>query len=114
MKIFYNSTFEIFIIFKKTKFSKIKIFDFVLKFLRNYFFFRYADDEIIVIERWYPRRNSYVFLANLGNKSQIKDLSFLYYGGQVVVGPSYRLNKDVYFKELTIPPGEAFVIKLDK
>ncbi|XP_006608788.1 maltase A2-like isoform X3 [Apis dorsata] len=75
---------------------------------------RYADDEIIVIERWYPRRNSYVFLANLGNKSQMKDLSFLYYGGQVVVGPSYRLNKDVYFKELTIPPGEAFVIKLDK
>ncbi|XP_076230881.1 amino acid transporter heavy chain SLC3A1 isoform X4 [Calliopsis andreniformis] len=75
---------------------------------------RYASDEIIVIERWYPRRNSYVFLANLGNKTQTKDLSFLYYGGQVVVGPSYRLNQDVYFKELIVPPGEAFVIKLDK
>lgn len=75
---------------------------------------RYADDEIIVIERWYPRRNSYVFLANLGNSTRTKDLSFLYYGGHVVVGPSYRMNKDVYFKELTIPPGEAFVIKLDK
>ncbi|KAK1128363.1 hypothetical protein K0M31_002827 [Melipona bicolor] len=75
---------------------------------------RYADDEMIVIERWYPRRNSYVFLANLGNQTQTKDLSFLYYGGYVIVGPSYRLNKDVYFKELIIPPGEAFVIKLDK
>ncbi|XP_054004736.1 maltase A2-like isoform X1 [Hylaeus anthracinus] len=75
---------------------------------------RYAEDEMIVIERWYPRRNSYVFLANLGNKTQTKDLSFLYYGGQVVVGPTYRLNRDVYFKELTVPPGEAFVIKLDK
>ncbi|XP_017797487.1 PREDICTED: neutral and basic amino acid transport protein rBAT-like isoform X2 [Habropoda laboriosa] len=75
---------------------------------------RYADDEMIVIERWYPRRNSYVFLANLGNSTQTKDLSFLYYGGQVVVGPSYRLNKDVYFKQLIIPPGEAIVIKLDK
>ncbi|XP_076665483.1 maltase A2 isoform X1 [Andrena cerasifolii] len=75
---------------------------------------RYAGDEIIVIERWYPRRNSYVFLANLGNRTQTKDLSFLYYGGQVVVGPSYRLNQDVYFKELIVPPGEAFVIKLDK
>lgn len=119
MKIFYNSTFEVFI-FKRVKFSKIKIFCKIknywlcIKIFTNYFFFRYADDEIIVIERWYPRRNSYVFLANLGNKSQMKDLSFLYYGGQVVVGPLYRLNKDVYFKELTIPPGEAFVIKLDK
>ncbi|KZC10081.1 Neutral and basic amino acid transport protein rBAT [Dufourea novaeangliae] len=74
----------------------------------------YADDEVIVIERWYPRRNSYVFVANLGNSTQTKDLSFLYYGGHVVVGPTYRLNKDVYFKELTVPPGEAFVIKLDK
>ncbi|XP_017761742.1 PREDICTED: neutral and basic amino acid transport protein rBAT-like isoform X2 [Eufriesea mexicana] len=75
---------------------------------------RYAEDEMIVIERWYPRRNTYVFLANLGNKMQTKDLSFLYYGGHVVVGPSYRLNKDVYFKQLIIPPGEAFIIKLDK
>ncbi|XP_046141397.1 neutral and basic amino acid transport protein rBAT-like isoform X2 [Osmia bicornis bicornis] len=75
---------------------------------------RYADDEMIVIERWYPRRNSYVFVANLGNETQTKDLSFLYYGGHVVVGPTYRLNRDVYFKELIIPPGEAFVIKLDK
>ncbi|XP_050492636.1 maltase A2-like isoform X2 [Bombus huntii] len=75
---------------------------------------RYAEDEMIVVERWYPRRNSYVFLANLGNQTQTKDLSFLYYGGHVVVGPSYRLSKDVYFKELIIPPGEAFVIKLDK
>ncbi|XP_076181656.1 alpha-amylase 3 isoform X2 [Ptiloglossa arizonensis] len=75
---------------------------------------RYADDEMIVIERWYPRRNSYVFLANLGNKTLTKDLSFLYYGGHVVVGPTYRLNRDVYFKELIVFPGEAFVIKLDK
>ncbi|XP_078043339.1 maltase A2 isoform X1 [Augochlora pura] len=75
---------------------------------------RYANDEMIVIERWYPRRNSYVFVANLGNQSQTKDLSFLYYGGHVVVGPATRLNRDVYFKELTVSPGEAFVIKLDK
>jgi len=69
---------------------------------------------MIVIERWYPRRNSYVFVANFGNKTCIKDLSSLYYGGHVVVGPSYRMNRDVYFKKLIVPPGEAFVIKLDK
>lgn len=87
----------------------------------NYSFFlfihllkRYTKDEIVVIERWYPRRNSYVFVANLGNSSKLKDLSSLYYGGHVVVGPANRLNQDVFFKELNVPPGEAFVIKLDK
>ncbi|XP_018055882.1 PREDICTED: neutral and basic amino acid transport protein rBAT-like isoform X1 [Atta colombica] len=75
---------------------------------------RYVEDEMIVIERWYPRRNSYVFVANFGNETRVKDLSFLYYGGYVVVGPNYRINRNVYFKKLTVPPGEAFVIKLDK
>lgn len=69
---------------------------------------------MIVIERWYPRRNSYVFVANFGNETRIKDLSFLYYGGHVVIGPTHRINRDVYFKELIVAPGEAFVIKLDK
>lgn len=76
--------------------------------------FRYVEDEMIVIERWYPRRNSYVFVANFGNETRKKDLSFLYYGGHVVVGPSHRINREVYFKELSVPPGEAFIIKLDK
>lgn len=69
---------------------------------------------MLVVERWYPRRNSYVFVANFGNETRTKDLSSLYYGGHVVVGPDYRLNRNVYFKELVVPPGEAFVIKLDK
>ncbi|XP_023289386.1 neutral and basic amino acid transport protein rBAT isoform X2 [Orussus abietinus] len=75
---------------------------------------RYTADELIVVERWYPRRNSYVLVANLGNETQTKDLSNLYYGGHVVVGPANKMGKDVYFKQLVILPGEAFVIKLDK
>ncbi|XP_032671388.1 maltase A2-like isoform X3 [Odontomachus brunneus] len=75
---------------------------------------RYAEDEMLVVERWYPRRNSYVFVANFGNETRTKDLSSLYYDGQVVVGPGYRLNRNVYFKKLIVSPGEAFVIKLDK
>ncbi|XP_058809476.1 neutral and basic amino acid transport protein rBAT-like [Phymastichus coffea] len=75
---------------------------------------RYTKDEVIVIERWYPRRNTFVFVANLGIKTQIKDLSALYYGGYIVVGPDYKLHQNIYFKELMISPGEAFIIKLDK
>ncbi|KAL7286491.1 hypothetical protein TKK_0019228 [Trichogramma kaykai] len=75
---------------------------------------RYSANEIIVIERWYPRRNTYVFVANLGVGTQTKDLSTLYYGGHVVVGSDNKLEQNIYFRELTIPAGEAFVIKLDK
>ncbi|KAJ8669834.1 hypothetical protein QAD02_001093 [Eretmocerus hayati] len=75
---------------------------------------RYTTDELMVIERWYPRRNTYVFLANLGTQTQTKDLSTLYYGGIVIVGSEDILNENIYFKKLTISPGEAFVIKLDK
>ncbi|XP_043470087.1 maltase A2-like isoform X2 [Leptopilina heterotoma] len=75
---------------------------------------RYTKDELIVIERRYRRRNSYVFVANLGKISQMKDLSNLYYGGHMVIGPKHKFGENVYFKQLSIPPGEAFVIKLDK
>ncbi|XP_051175305.1 neutral and basic amino acid transport protein rBAT-like isoform X2 [Leptopilina boulardi] len=75
---------------------------------------RYTRDELIVIERRYRRRNSYVFVANLGKTTQNKDLSNLYYGGHMVIGPKHKFGKNVYFKQLNIPPGEAFVIKLDK
>ncbi|XP_011500070.1 PREDICTED: neutral and basic amino acid transport protein rBAT-like [Ceratosolen solmsi marchali] len=75
---------------------------------------RYTGNDMIVIERWYPRRNTYVFVANFGMRTQTKDLSSLYYGGHVVVGPEHKLNRNIYFKELIIPPGEAFIIKLDK
>ncbi|XP_012254372.2 neutral and basic amino acid transport protein rBAT-like isoform X2 [Athalia rosae] len=75
---------------------------------------RYTDDELLVVERRYPRRNSYVLVANFGAENQTKDLSSLYYGGYIVVGATNRVNNTVYFKELNIFPGEAFVIKLDK
>ncbi|XP_043277023.1 maltase A2-like isoform X2 [Venturia canescens] len=75
---------------------------------------RYSEDELIVIERWYPRQNSYVYIANLGKTRQTKDLSSLYYDGHVVVGPPRMINQDIFFKRLSVAPGEAYVIKLDK
>ena len=76
--------------------------------------FRYSNDELIVIERWFPRQNTYVFVANLGSNMQTKDLSSLYYDGHVVVGPPRMINQDIFFKRLIVAPGEAYVIKLDK
>ncbi|XP_044021370.1 neutral and basic amino acid transport protein rBAT-like isoform X2 [Aphidius gifuensis] len=75
---------------------------------------RFADDELIVIERSYPRLNTYVMVANFSNRTIAKDFSSLYYEGHIVVGPEIKINQSVYFKELAILPGEAFVIKLKK
>lgn len=75
---------------------------------------RYTADELLVVERWYPRRNSYVMVANFGTENRTKDISSLYYGGHVVVGAANKINETVYFKEMNVVPGEAFVIKLDK
>lgn len=67
-----------------------------------------------MIERWYPRRHTYVLVANLGTQTQTKDLSSLYYGGRAVVGSEHKMHELIYFKQVTINPGEAFIIKLDK
>lgn len=48
---------------------------------------KYSQQGIIVIQRWYPRRNSYVVVTNLSNEKFVADLSKIYYGGRVVVGP---------------------------
>lgn len=44
----------------------------------------------------------------------MKDLSSLYYEGHIIIGPLNKINQSVYFKELIVSPGEAFVIKLKK
>lgn len=76
--------------------------------------FRYTEEDLLVVERWYPRRNSYVMVANFGAKNRTEDLSNFYYAGHVVVGDPDRMKHDIYFKELNILPGEAYVLKLDK
>lgn len=53
-------------------------------------------------------------VGNFGSVNRTKDLSSLYYGGHVVVGTLSKVNHTVYFKEVGVLPGEAFVIKLDK
>ncbi|XP_034944368.1 neutral and basic amino acid transport protein rBAT-like [Chelonus insularis] len=75
---------------------------------------RYVESELIIIERWYPRQNTYILVANFGNNTQNRDFSSLYYEGEIVVGPIKRLNDVILFKEFIIAPGDAYVIKLKK
>ncbi|XP_063822695.1 4F2 cell-surface antigen heavy chain-like [Ostrinia nubilalis] len=76
---------------------------------------RKTDENLVVIERWYPRRNTCVFVGNLGNFPITTDLSTMFYGGMVVAGTNASLIGQVlYFDQVTFPPNSAFILKLDK
>lgn len=72
-------------------------------------------DNLLMIERWYPRRNSYVLVINMGRSIVIENLSSYYYAGVVVVSTSNRVaNSRITFQSVSLDPYEALVVKLDK
>lgn len=73
---------------------------------------RSNENDLLIIERWFPRRNSYVAITNLGDKKLSLDLSALYYSGELVLGPN-KHNK-VYFSHFEIKSLETVFVKIDK
>lgn len=75
---------------------------------------KYSKRDMLVIQRWYPRRKAYVVVCNLGDKFISEDLSNLLYSGQIVVGPRGNSRSEmVSFKDVSLWPGESVVILLD-
>ncbi|KAI5636157.1 alpha amylase, catalytic domain-containing protein [Phthorimaea operculella] len=58
---------------------------------------RKTEDNLVVIERWYPRRNTCVFVGNLGNNPVTTDLSTMFYGGTVIAGTNITLIGQVIY-----------------
>ncbi|XP_075974468.1 alpha-amylase 3-like [Anticarsia gemmatalis] len=76
---------------------------------------RKTEENLVVIERWFPRRNTHVFVGNLGNHSICTDLSAMFYGGTVVAGTNSSLiGQILYFDKVTFPPNSALILKLEK
>ncbi|CAD0199918.1 unnamed protein product [Chrysodeixis includens] len=76
---------------------------------------RKTEENLVVIERWYPRRNTCVFVGNLGSVSITTDLSTMFYGGTVISGTNMSLVGEViYLDKVTFPPNSAIVLKLEK
>ncbi|CAH0406886.1 unnamed protein product [Chilo suppressalis] len=76
---------------------------------------RKTQENLVVIERWYPRRNTCVFVGNLGNQSITTDLSSMFYGGTVVAGTNTSLvGQVIFFDQVTFPPNSAIILKLEK
>ncbi|PSN49530.1 hypothetical protein C0J52_04977 [Blattella germanica] len=73
-----------------------------------------VGNDIVIVERSYPRRHSFVIVSNFGTHTQTKDLSFLYYGGEVMADQRGRVGHYLTFHALTLYAGESIIIKLDK
>lgn len=76
---------------------------------------RKTNSSLVIIERWYPRRNTCVFVGNLGGENISTDLTTMFYGGTVVAGTNTSLIGEViYFDKITFPPYSAIILKLEK
>lgn len=72
----------------------------------------HIKDDVLLVERRYPRRNTFVCVTNFGNNNMLLDISTKYYSGMVMVGKTR--NEKVYFDKFSIGPMETIVVKLDK
>lgn len=73
---------------------------------------RRSNDDIIIVERIYPRRNSLVSVTNFGQKRVNMDMTSMYYSGHVMLESTD--SDKIYFGDFKIGPTESIVVRLDK
>jgi glycosidase len=73
---------------------------------------RANKDDLLIIERTYPRRNTIVSITNLGMDNLSLDISTFYYSGELVLGPAKKTK--VFFNNFKIAAMETVIVKLDK
>lgn len=73
---------------------------------------RANKNDLLIIERTYPRRNTYVSITNLGSENLSVDISAFYYSGQLVLGPAK--GSKIFFDNFKIRSLETVIIRLDK
>lgn len=72
----------------------------------------HENGNILILMRWYPRRNTFVSISNFGEKTVTLDLTKYFYSGQIMIGG--ERYKRVFFNEFEIGPISTVIIKLDK
>lgn len=69
-------------------------------------------DDIIIVERTYPRRNTFVSVTNFGQKRLTMDMTSMYYSGHIMLGVPD--TDKIYFGDFKIGSTESIVVRLDK
>lgn len=73
---------------------------------------RANKNDLLIIERTYPRRNTFVSVTNLGPENLSIDISALYYSGELAIGPAK--GSRVFFDNFKVRSLETVIIRLDK
>lgn len=73
-----------------------------------------SKNDILVIQRWYPRRNSFASITNFGTHNVSLDLTAMFYSGDVVASGSPTKNERIYFQQFFVNAQETIVVKLHK
>lgn len=73
---------------------------------------KFSRNDLLILERWYPRRRSFVAITNFSNRKLSLDLSAMFYSGEIVIGK--LKGERVLFNEFQIGPIETVIIRLDK
>ncbi|XP_070505120.1 maltase A1-like [Chironomus tepperi] len=73
---------------------------------------RANKDDLLIIERTFPRRNTIVSITNLGSENLSLDISAFYYSGELALGPAKKSK--VFFNNFKIASLETIIVKLDK
>lgn len=72
-----------------------------------------SQNDILVLQRWYPRRNSFASITNFGQKNVSLDLTAMFYSGEIVAGSSAKRER-VYFEKFNVEPLETVIVRLHK
>lgn len=73
---------------------------------------RANKNDLLIIERIYPRRNTFVSVTNLGEENLSVDISKIYYSGELILGPAK--GSKLFFSEFKIRSLETVIVRLDK
>ncbi|KAJ6649806.1 4F2 cell-surface antigen heavy chain [Pseudolycoriella hygida] len=73
---------------------------------------KFSRNDLLILERWYPRRRSFVSITNFSDKKLSLDLSTMFYSGEIVIGK--LKGQRVLFSEFEVGPIETIIIRLDK
>ncbi len=73
---------------------------------------KFSRNDLLILERWYPRRRSFVAITNFSSRKLKLDLSSMFYSGEIVIGK--LKGQRVVFTEFEIGPIETIIIRLDK
>lgn len=72
----------------------------------------HENGNILILMRWYPRRNTFASISNFGLTNVSLDLTNYFYSGQIMIGG--KPHEKIYFDEFEIQPSQTIVVKLDK